>query len=1099
MDQTEKRFFLILACFFFSGLSGLTYEILWTRMIVKIIGSAPFAESIVLAIFMGGLGLGSYIAGRLIDRIKEPLALVRLYGMLELAIGGYAIMIPLLLTAFEPLQSLLYNELYSHFIIYNLTTLIICAGILCIPVICMGATLPILCKFYVAHLSHLGTHTGRLYGLNTIGAALGSLLCGFWLIDLWGVSGTLAFALLVNGIIGIVCLKVGRREKEISPRKVQKASGVKERAEGHRPAHKKPVSFVERKSALIIFAVSGFCAMACEVLWTRLLGLIVGPSTYSFTIVLVTFITGLALGSMIFGYLADKAEDCLWLLLFTQISAALLILAVSQLLGSSQMFFAKLIFTFKDQFLLLNLFKALILFLFMILPTLCLGAAFPLVGKIYTPTVSEVGKSIGFAYMFNTIGSLLGPLCAGFLLIPLVGKETGLGMIVSLQLITSLFIAGIMLKKKRKSIPQFSLIAACAVSGLILCFYYPTWNRQQISGGKYHRFDEINGYIAHTGWLESLFHGSQILSRGERGTLVYYGDGIGGFTAVVKYADAFGNVEYAMRNSGKADATSRGDMNTQTLLAHLPMLFHKDPEAVMVLGLASGITAGEVLHYPIKRLDVLEISDQVVAASDIFVPWNNRVLENPTTNLIIQDGRAHLQLTRENYDVIISEPSNPWMAGLAALFTRDFFSLARERLTDDGIFVQWMHSYQMDWETFALIGRTFIHVFPNSILLNTDPSWQGGDYLLVGFKGEKRLVPENAEQKLMYVQRSKNVILKNPRVLYRLIVSEDLPQLFGQVIINTDDRPHLEFAAPKLMYEKSQEIYENISSQRWRSLSPLTRSIVQQERSNADSQMDVAVYALSLFTPFREMVDTSNFTPLQKERFFKLMERYCATNEVDQSVYNNDELKDRCLSIQIDVLENRINQLPDRAASLSYLASLYNVKGRTSEAISYYTEALQIDPYSAQTHSNMGAALAKEGKIKEAIYHFSEALRINPEYTEAQKNLVYTLENQGSIREKLSHFPQGLQKGAENAQVHNDTGVTLAKQGRIEEAISEFSEALRIDPEFAGAHNNLGIALARKGNIEDAIEHFQRALRINPDYTGARNNLEKALRLRTKK
>lgn len=266
MDQREKRFFLILACFFFSGLSGLIYEILWTRMIVKIIGSAPFAESIILAIFMGGLGLGSYIAGRLIDRIKEPLSLVRLYGMLELAIGGYAIVIPLLLTAFEPLQALLYNELYSHFIIYNLTTLIICAGILCIPVICMGATLPILCKFYVAHLSHLGTHAGRLYGLNTIGAALGSLLCGFWLIDLCGVSGTLVFAILVNGIIGIVCLKVGCKEKEISPSKVQKASCLKERAEEYRPAHKKPVSSVERKSALIIFAVSGFCAMACEVL-----------------------------------------------------------------------------------------------------------------------------------------------------------------------------------------------------------------------------------------------------------------------------------------------------------------------------------------------------------------------------------------------------------------------------------------------------------------------------------------------------------------------------------------------------------------------------------------------------------------------------------------------------------------------------------------------------------------------------------------------------------------------------------------------------------------------------------------------------------------
>ncbi|MGA1869457.1 MAG: fused MFS/spermidine synthase [bacterium] len=208
MDKRERGFFLIFACFFFSGLSGLIYEILWTRMIVKIIGSAPFAESIILTIFMAGLGLGSYKASRLIDRIKEPFALVRLYGMLELAIGGYAIAIPLLLTAFKPLQAFLYNKLYSYFIIYNLVTLIICATFLCIPVICMGATLPILCKFCVAHLSHLGTHIGGLYGLNTIGAALGSLLCGFWLIDLWGVSGTLVFVLLVNGIIGIVCLKV---------------------------------------------------------------------------------------------------------------------------------------------------------------------------------------------------------------------------------------------------------------------------------------------------------------------------------------------------------------------------------------------------------------------------------------------------------------------------------------------------------------------------------------------------------------------------------------------------------------------------------------------------------------------------------------------------------------------------------------------------------------------------------------------------------------------------------------------------------------------------------------------------------------------------
>ena len=172
-------FFLVLACFFLSGFSGLIYEILWTRMMVKIIGSAPFAVSIILTIFMGGLGLGSYLAGRIIDRFRQPLALVKLYGLLELLIGVYALLIPLLLTAFKPLQTILYNGLYDQFIVYNLVTFMISAIILGLPVICMGATLPILCRFYVADLTHLGTHTGRLYGLNTIGAALGSLVCGF--------------------------------------------------------------------------------------------------------------------------------------------------------------------------------------------------------------------------------------------------------------------------------------------------------------------------------------------------------------------------------------------------------------------------------------------------------------------------------------------------------------------------------------------------------------------------------------------------------------------------------------------------------------------------------------------------------------------------------------------------------------------------------------------------------------------------------------------------------------------------------------------------------------------------------------------------------
>lgn len=200
---------LILFFFFLSGLTGLIYEILWTRMIVEIIGGAPFAVSIILTVFMGGLGLGSYLAGRTIDRITRPMKLVRVYGLLELAIGAYALVIPVLLVAFRPLYAIVYNRLFGHFIIYNILTFIGCAVLFCIPVICMGATLPILCRFYVTRLSHLGARAGRLYGLNTIGAATGAFLCGFWLINLLGVWGTLILAVLINSVIGSVCLLAG--------------------------------------------------------------------------------------------------------------------------------------------------------------------------------------------------------------------------------------------------------------------------------------------------------------------------------------------------------------------------------------------------------------------------------------------------------------------------------------------------------------------------------------------------------------------------------------------------------------------------------------------------------------------------------------------------------------------------------------------------------------------------------------------------------------------------------------------------------------------------------------------------------------------------
>lgn len=297
-----------------------------------------------------------------------------------------------------------------------------------------------------------------------------------------------------------------------------------------------------------------------------------------------------------------------------------------------------------------------------------------------------------------------------------------------------------------------------------------------------------------------------------------------------------------------------------------------------MLGLASGITAGEVLHYPVRQLDILEINEQSVDASCFFKPWNNNLLGNPKTRLILQDGQAHLQFTRKRYDVIISEPSNPWMAGMASLFTRDFFQLARERLNAGGIYAQWFHCYQMNWPTLALVGRSFVSVFPDSVMLNTDPSGRGRDFLLLGFKGDSGLVLSRARQNIRFLKKSDNIRLPRPELFYHLLVTEDLEALFGPGPVHTRQNPVLEFAAPRHMYEGERARQTIIKKNRERrQISPEKETIIRGLASDVAAQIDYAAFALSVYAPFSQMVDLSRANERQKEALIDLMSAYCRT------------------------------------------------------------------------------------------------------------------------------------------------------------------------------------------------------------------------------
>lgn len=985
---------LILSCFFISGMTGLTYEILWTRMIVKIIGSAPFAVAIVLTVFMGGLGLGSYLAGRKIDQIKREKDLLRLYGLLEIIVGLYALVLLLLLWLVQPLVTMAYNSFFSQFLLYNLFTFVVCAALLLLPVTCMGATLPVLSRFYVRSMSHLGTHVGRLYGLNTIGAAVGSLICGFWMIAHLGVLGSLFAAMALNLGIGLACLRAGARmpageEADNSSAPQQSAGSARDK--GGAP------SFIQRWPALVVFAVSGFCAMGYQVMWVKLLGLVIGPTTYSFTVVLVTFITGLALGSLFFGWLSDRTKNVYLLLVVTQVAAALTALVVSHLLGNSQIFFSKLIYAFNDSFFALESAKGLTLFIFLFLPTFCLGATFPLVVRIYTRSLAATGRSVGFAYAVNSLGAVLGSFCAGFILIPLMGKEHGLSLLVAIQLVTALLVAISVYMKAKREVWRWGVVGLVALGGLIFAPQYPHWDRTLLARSKYHNVHDPR--IQSSGWMQSLFNGSKVGAENRRSKLVYFGDGVGGFTTVFEHdADILGNVQFSMLNSGKVDASTESrDMITQTLLAHYPLLLHPAPRSVLVLGLASGITAGEALCYPLERLDILEINRQVVAGSHFFDPWNSHVLEDPRTNLIIQDGRAHMMLTNRRYDVVISEPSNPWMAGLASLFTRDFFEAVRNRLNDNGIFCQWVHGYQMDWATFALIGRTFAGVFSNSYLVSLDPDDPGGDFLLIGVKGDRRPDPDVITANLPYARKSENVSIESAEVLFRLLSSDHLMSLCGEGPINSDAMPRLEFAAPRQMYTPGSAVSDYVRTKGF--LGPDLTALKRQAVAEPDAQLDYLAFGLSVGKPMVGVFDSTTASAEQEDRFAALIHSYCSDHLVlDFTFAGTEQLQSECLDLQTELVEGRLKEDPQDPRLYVYLGIAAGRRGELSEAKNLFSKALELNPSSAVAHDNLGILLAREGKVEPALSHFRTAVRLEPDNPQFQQHL-------SMMRQQMSRPP----------------------------------------------------------------------------------------------
>ncbi len=1094
-NNNSKLDSAIVLMFFLSGFSALIYQVLWVRMLTKYVGGSAFSISIVLTVFMGGLALGSIIASRFVDRVKEANGLILLYGLMEAVIGLCGILIPVLILFFEPLYRVLYSAFYEQFLVYNVLASLFSVVILLIPTSLMGATLPVLSRYYLQTFPQMGTRIGKLYGINTLAAALGALLSGLWMIYKFGVYGSLGIAVAINIAIAIMCvLLVGRSVRWKSILSLIPASRQNDSA---KPANTKGI--------LLILAVSGFCGMGYEVVWTRLIALLVGPTTYSFSIVLFTFITGLALGSMLFGKLCDKTTRPFTLLVFTQLGACLLALVTSHLLGSSQVFFAKLLYEFKAHFFMVEAGKSLALFAFMLPPTLMFGAAFPIATKVHTMNLKTVGKSVGSLYAANTVGALLGSFLTGFALIPFIGKTDSVSMLVIGQSLTALVVLSVYSFARRKpgaasgpniiGLGNRSLVPALLLGVLvvILAFPFPDWNTASLARARYHRFDRVEPALKSMNFASALVNPGRLekIVPPDDEEIVYINDGIGGFIAVGRSRNALGASNVFLSISGKTDASTRHDMSTMTLSGQIPMLFHPDPKDALVVGLASGITAGEMLRYPINKLDVLEISPEVVHACSFFKDWNNNVLADPRAKIITQDARTHLALSDSKYDVIMSEPSNPWMAGVASLFTLEYFRDVKERLKPGGIFVQWFQTYQTDWRTFSMMGGTLSQAFPNMVLMRSDT--QGADFLFVCFKDDDAsLSLKIAENNMKYSRRSTNMNLARPELLFPLVLSTRPQALFDKYQSHTENRPYLEYLAPRQLYSGGEDIASRVTG-RGEISDDIRRGMA--SFNDVAVRVDFAAFMASMNVMPFNLVNQADLPEPHSERLRTIHTSYCHENMVED--YNNiiiPQYRNSCLSVHKTILKRRKEQLQADSAEKHVLARIcfaladvHRTAQDYSDAALLYAEAVSHMPDFRLALKNLTASYERLGRSGEAIETLDRLLEQTPKShtlltrkASNQLNLDLKKAALESLERALKHKPDYVAALSAASGIHG-------MLGNYEKSVEYGFRALDEDPKQLRAYRNLIAALVRMDRLGQAARVAQQGLEWFPNDPMLRN------------
>ena len=1162
---------VVFICFFLSGISGLIYEVVWTRMLTYVFGGTTLAVSTVLTAFLGGLAFGSYAGGKFIDRFKKPLLA---YGVLELAIGVYGLLVPIIFSDnfLAPIWQTVVQMFQSVQFISYLVRFFISVILLAIPTFLMGATLPVLSRYLTNVRQEVTTfNVGALYTINTVGAVIGAFVSGFMFLPLVGVSATVYIAAFINLLLAGAVIFLARVNKNVQAdtpiKPITDGASDLETLVANSQAFEEKIPLELIKLTMLAFAISGFVALTYEVTWTRTLTLVFGSSTYAFSTMLVTFLVGLAGGTALMTKLVEKIErPVFW------IGIVLCGIALSGFITAC--FFNELPWTFLSKaqklpedpatsWFLLTINRFVISSFVMFLPTFLSGMIFPLVIRVYSARPDHIGESVGKLYSLNTLGAILGSFTSGFIFIPLFGifgsgiqVTTKLAILIALgmglYLIYKDVINNSALTERELKISTSGVYITAGIGLIANLLFMPPWDKSLMTTGVaiYHSLS----YKTLT--KEQFFSIFKFDNAKEK--IKFYKEGL--TTVVSVTADDNGNTTL-LKNNGKVDAgvptdgdgPSQADMVTQVLLGELPLLLHnEEPENALVIGLGSGCTTGSVVRYPsIKNVKVCEIEKAVIDSDKYFEPPIDKSpldgngsplnkLRNPLAEkvqAIYTDGRNYLLTTKEKFDIIISQPADPWVNGASQLFTKEFWELGSKHLKKNGLFCEWIQLYSITPEYLGVLVNTFKEAFgqyekgkkvSDGYVYLFRPGL-AGEVLLIGSndpididveKIEKRIKTSftavgktgNSLEVKTLDDLSRVSIHNSVDLLSQLLLGSDEVTSFSNLItqkvnrfkslplnkrVNTDDNVIIEFEAPKKLHLFYAPIGENLSN-----IASSTDGNIEKYLKNfGNTKEKQASYLARLAIAHVKKTSITDPSKASDDPDLKIAE-YLAKRalelnpSVEAYVANYSTNLKRGNQLESD---NYLNKAESAKISSAYdwiaLGQTKATKDNLDASIAAFRSATQSDPNNSIAWAKLGEAIFNKAQINnnkaqfdEALTYFKKARELflyNVEAWSGEGNVYFSFASRFKLFEYIPLAEQAYRQAFKADGNYWPARLNYAKilygQGptRYAEALKEFNHIItRLNQQNAEARYLIAKILQSQGNLPVSYQQYQAAIQL---------------------